>query len=85
VAPAATKWIITEMGPGLVAAMHDTPTVDYGLVVRGDVELGLESGSVRLFAGDAVVVNGVLHSWRAGSDGCVIATVQVGLRASERH
>ncbi len=85
VAHAATKWIITEMGPGLEAAMHDTPTVDYGLVVRGDVELGLEVGSVRLYAGDCVLVNGVQHSWRAGPDGCVIATVQVGLRDADRR
>jgi quercetin dioxygenase-like cupin family protein len=81
----ATKWIITEMGPGLEAPMHATPTVDYGLVVRGAVELGLETGSVHLVAGDSVVVNGVLHSWRAGPEGCLIATVQVGLRPRERR
>ena len=72
------------MGPGLVAPMHHTPTIDYGLVVRGDVELGLEDRSVHLHAGDSVVVNGVEHSWLAGPDGCLIATVMVGLRDSER-
>jgi hypothetical protein len=46
--------------------------------------LGLEDGSVHLAAGDAVVVNGVEHSWLAGPDGCLIATVMVGLRDSER-
>ena len=79
-----TRWIITQMGPGLAAPMHSTPTIDYGMVVQGDVELGLEDGSVHLHAGDAVVVNGVEHSWLAGPDGCVIATVMVGLRDSER-
>ena len=79
-----TRWIITQMGPGLAAPMHSTPTIDYGLVVQGDVELGLEGGSVHLAAGDAVVVNGVEHSWLAGPDGCLIATVMVGLRDSER-
>ena len=44
----------------------------------------LEDGSVHLSAGDAVVVNGVEHSWLAGPDGCLIATVMVGLRKSER-
>jgi quercetin dioxygenase-like cupin family protein len=53
-------------------------------VVAGDVELGLEDGSVHLHAGDAVVVNGVEHSWLAGPDGCLIATVMVGLRDAER-
>ena len=84
IAPGATKWIITEMGPGTFGAMHSTPTIDYGLVVRGDIELGLEDGSVHLFAGDAVVMNGVRHSWLAGPEGCVIATVLVGLRSAER-
>ena len=79
-----TRWIITQMGPGLDALMHSTPTVDYGVVVAGDVELGLEDGSVHLYAGDSVVVNGVQHSWLAGPNGCVIATVMVGLRESER-
>jgi quercetin dioxygenase-like cupin family protein len=79
-----TRWIITQMGSGLAAPMHSTPTIDYGLVVAGDVELGLEDGSVHLYAGDSVVVNGVMHSWLAGPDGCLIATVMVGLRASER-
>ncbi|HEY3673608.1 MAG TPA: hypothetical protein VGN51_21910 [Acidimicrobiia bacterium] len=79
-----TRWIVTQMGPGLRARMHSTPTIDYGIVVTGDVEMGLETGSVHLHAGDAVVVNGVEHSWLAGPDGCVIATVMVGLRDAER-
>jgi quercetin dioxygenase-like cupin family protein len=82
--PATTKWIITEMGPHLDAAMHETPTVDYGLVVAGSVDLGLEAGTVRLEAGDTVLVNGVRHSWLAGPEGCVIATVLVGLHADAR-
>ena len=85
VPPGETRWIITQMGPGLNRADgHSTPTIDYGLVVAGDVELGLEDGSVHLHVGDSVVVNGVQHSWLAGPDGCLIATVLVGLRESER-
>ena len=79
-----TKWIITQMGPGAGAPMHSTPTIDYGLVVAGDIELGLETGSVRLHVGDAVVMNAVQHSWKAGPDGCVIATVLVGLHDRDR-
>ena len=83
-APAATKWILTEMGPALEAPMHETPTVDYAVIVAGQVELGLEDGAVVLYAGDTVLVNGVRHSWRAGPEGCVIATVLVGLRTEAR-
>jgi quercetin dioxygenase-like cupin family protein len=82
--PGATKWIITELGPGVGAAMHHTPTIDYGVIVAGEVEMGLETGNVVLRAGDTVFVDGVEHSWRAGPEGCVIATVLVGLRADDR-
>jgi quercetin dioxygenase-like cupin family protein len=82
--PGATKWIVTEMGPQLFTPMHDTPTIDYGFVIKGEVELGLDAGCVVLHAGDAVLVDGVKHAWRAGPDGCVIATVLVGLAESDR-
>ena len=84
VPPGETKWIITQMGPGAGAPMHSTPTIDYGLVVAGDIELGLETGSVHLYAGDSVVMNAVLHSWEAGPKGCIIATVLVGPRNEDR-
>ena len=80
----STKWIITSMASGAGAPMHATPTVDYGLVIAGDIELGLETGSVTLAAGDAVVMNAVQHSWLAGPNGCTIATVLVGLRDADR-
>lgn len=80
----ATSWIVTEMGPNLEPYMHHTATVDYGIVIRGEVELILETGSVVLRAGDAVYVDGVEHAWRTGAEGCVIATVQVGLRPEDR-
>jgi quercetin dioxygenase-like cupin family protein len=81
---AQTKWILTHMGPNLEVPMHSTPTIDYGLVVSGEVELGLQTGPVMVRAGEAMLVNGVQHSWKAGPAGCVIATVLVGLRVQDR-
>ena len=81
---AHTKWILTHMGPGLDVPMHSTPTVDYAVVLSGEVELGLETGPVLLRTGDMMLVNGVKHSWKAGPQGCAIATVLVGLRAEQR-
>ncbi|MGD9791913.1 MAG: hypothetical protein AB7V43_00395 [Acidimicrobiia bacterium] len=81
---AHTKWILTHMGPGLEVPMHSTPTVDYAVVLSGEVELGLETGPVLLRGGDTMLVNGVKHSWKAGPEGCAIATVLVGLRAEQR-
>jgi len=83
-ATAHTQWILTQLGAGAYTPMHSTPSVDYAVVVSGDVELGLENGSVQLSAGDTMLVNAVKHSWRAGPNGCVMATVLVGLREEER-
>jgi hypothetical protein len=75
----ATKWIITEMGANLEAPLHNTATVDYAVIVAGDVRIGLETRSVDVTAGDVVLVGGVQHSWHVGPNGCVIAAVLVGL------
>jgi quercetin dioxygenase-like cupin family protein len=79
-----TALILTEMGPGSYTPMHSTPSVDYAVVVAGDVVLGLENGSVHLYAGDTMLVNAVKHTWEAGANGAVLATVLVGLRDDER-
>ena len=52
--------------------------------MAGEVELILEADRVVLGAGDTVLVNGVRHAWVAGPEGCVIATVLVGLQAGDR-
>jgi hypothetical protein len=49
--------------------MHATPTVDYGIVLRGEIVLELDDGHcTRLAAGDIVIQNGTRHAWRNRSD-----------------
>jgi mannose-6-phosphate isomerase-like protein (cupin superfamily) len=64
--------------------MHTTDTIDYDLVISGDVTLELDDGeTVQLRAGDAVVQNGTRHAWRNnGSEPCVIAAILIG---ADRH
>ncbi len=60
--------------------MHTTDTVDFDVVVSGEVILELDDGSeVLLKAGDCVVQNGTRHAWRnRSSANCVIAVTLVG-------
>jgi mannose-6-phosphate isomerase-like protein (cupin superfamily) len=60
--------------------MHTTQTVDYGVVISGEVHLELDDGKqVRLRQGDCVVQNGTRHAWRNLSDReAVMAFVVVG-------
>jgi len=60
--------------------MHATETVDYGVVVRGEMTLELDDGQiVHLRQGDCIVQNGTRHRWRNPStEPCLMAFVSVG-------
>jgi mannose-6-phosphate isomerase-like protein (cupin superfamily) len=45
-------------------AIHRTRTVDYVVVLEGEIDLLLDDGDVRLKAGDVVVQQGTNHAWR---------------------
>ncbi|MDM0059105.1 cupin domain-containing protein [Variovorax fucosicus] len=43
--------------------MHRTESVDYGVVIEGEVTLVLDQGEVQLSAGSVVVQRGTNHAW----------------------
>lgn len=59
-------------------AMHRTPTLDYGIVLSGEIDLELDEGEVHLRAGDIVVQRATRHAWRnRGSEPCSIAFILI--------
>ena len=60
--------------------MHTTDTVDYDIIVSGELVLELDHGAeVRLKPGDIVVQNGARHAWHnRASKPCVMYSVLVG-------
>ncbi|MEV0404365.1 cupin domain-containing protein [Actinoallomurus sp. NPDC050550] len=73
--------------PGAMAAMepdapgmHTTDSIDYVLVVSGEVTLELDDGEQTVLrAGDVVIQNGTRHAWRNhGTEPCTIVGVAVG-------
>ena len=64
--------------------MHTTDTVDFDVVVSGEVWLELDEGAELLLRpGDCVVQNGTRHAWRNRSDQpCTIAVALVGAARS---
>jgi mannose-6-phosphate isomerase-like protein (cupin superfamily) len=60
--------------------MHTTPTVDYAVVLEGEIVLDLDAGeTARLRPGDAVVQNGTRHAWRnPGASPATLFVVLVG-------
>jgi mannose-6-phosphate isomerase-like protein (cupin superfamily) len=89
--PGAAFQEFAEHIPDLAAAMepdspgmHTTQTIDYGIVLEGEVWLELDDGKqVHLKPHDIVVQNGTRHAWRNKSDKPVkIAFVLIGAKKS---
>ena len=60
--------------------MHTSDTIDYGVVVRGEMTLELDDGKmIHLRQGDCIVQNGTRHRWRNPlPEPCLMAYVSVG-------
>jgi quercetin dioxygenase-like cupin family protein len=67
--PNGTKIRINEFPPGVVSPVHRTQSVDYGIVLSGEVVLVLDDSETVLRAGDVVVQRGTNHRWENRSDG----------------
>lgn len=60
--------------------MHTQDSVDWGVVIQGEIILELDAGkTVHLRQGDCVVQNGTRHRWRnALSEPALMAFVLIG-------
>ena len=60
------------------ALMHRTSTIDYGIVLEGEITLILEEGETVAKAGDIVIQRGTNHAWsNRGTANCRVAFVLV--------
>ncbi len=61
---AGTRVRIVDMPPGARSPMHRTESIDYGVVLHGEVTLVLDDGSATTIGpGDLVVQRGTDHAW----------------------
>ncbi|PNS17292.1 hypothetical protein CAC42_6975 [Sphaceloma murrayae] len=69
VSKGGTVMRIVDMAPSTLSPMHRTVSLDYGIVLVGEVELVLDSGEKRIMkTGDICVQRGTNHAWRNTSD-----------------
>lgn len=79
--PDGTVFRLTTYEPGVEPAPHRTESVDYAVIISGEIDMVLDEQTVHLRAGDVVVQRGTRHDWRNdGSEPCVIAFCLVGAR-----
>ena len=64
--------------------MHVTTTVDCAVIVSGEIYAQLETGEVKLSAGDTLIQRGTVHGWsNLSSENCIIVfcLIDAGLPA----
>jgi mannose-6-phosphate isomerase-like protein (cupin superfamily) len=73
-----TVFRILELAPGVSPRNHRTDSIDYAVVMSGEVDMVLDDTTVALKAGDVLVQRGTIHNWiNRGTVSCVIAFVLI--------
>jgi len=76
-----TVFRILELAPGVTPRNHRTDSIDYAVVMSGEVDMELDDTTVHLKAGDVLVQRGTIHNWvNRGTEPCVIAFVLIAAK-----
>ena len=75
---------IVEFAPKAESDVHATETLDYVVVVEGEIVLVVDGRELTLSAGDSAVQAGSVHQWVNRSDRpCLLAAVLLSGRRAE--
>jgi quercetin dioxygenase-like cupin family protein len=61
--PKGTRFAVIDFPPSNDAHMHRTETVDYVIVIEGEIEMDMDNSTVKLKQGDLMVQRGTNHAW----------------------
>ncbi len=76
-----TVFRILELAPGVSPRNHRTDSIDYAVIMSGEVDMELDDTTVHLKAGDVLVQRGTIHNWvNRGTEPCVIAFVLIAAK-----
>jgi quercetin dioxygenase-like cupin family protein len=79
-----TVFRVVHYAPGVAPRNHRTDSIDYAVVLDGEIDLELDGIIVRLRAGDVLVQRGTIHNWvNRGTESCVIAFVLIDAKPVE--
>ena len=85
--PGETRLRVTVIPPDEQmqgSGMHKTRTVDYDMILSGELWMELDHGSVLLKSGDCVIQNGTRHAWHNRSkEICIMLSVCIGASRNE--
>jgi len=72
---------IIQYDPGVAGRRHVTDSIDYAIVLSGEIDMELDDGQeVHLKAGDVLIQRATIHNWvNRGAAPCVIAFVLIAI------
>jgi quercetin dioxygenase-like cupin family protein len=80
-----TVFRVIEFAPGVAPRNHRTNSIDYAVVLSGEIDMEMDGTIVTLRAGDVLVQRGTIHDWINRSQApCVIAFVLIDARPVEQ-
>ncbi|HKO19185.1 MAG TPA: cupin domain-containing protein, partial [Acidobacteriaceae bacterium] len=63
-----------QYDPGVTPRNHRTDSIDYAVVISGEIDMVLDLETVHLKQGDVLVQRGTVHNWvNNGKEPCFIA------------
>jgi len=69
---------IIKYDPGVAGRWHETDSIDYAVVLSGEIDMQLDEGEVHLKAGDVLIQRATNHNWvNRGTAPCVIAFILI--------
>jgi quercetin dioxygenase-like cupin family protein len=83
--PNGTIFRIVQYEPGVAPRNHRTDSIDYAMVMSGEIDMEMEGTIVHLKQGDVLVQRGTVHNWiNRGTEPCVIAFALVAAEPVKR-
>lgn len=74
-----TVFRVAKLDPGVASARHRTDSIDYIVILSGEIDMELDGTEVHLKAGDFMVQRGTVHNWvNRGTEPCVYAVILIG-------
>jgi len=58
-----SRFAIVDFLPGCAAFMHRTETIDYVIILAGELDMDMDNSTVKVKAGDVLVQRGTNHAW----------------------
>lgn len=79
-----TVFRVVEFAPGVAPRNHRTDSIDYAMVLSGEIDMELDDTVVHLRAGDVLVQRGTIHNWvNRGTDPCVMVFILIDAKPVE--